>query len=91
MPRPHVENSRVELKLRPEDKAVLVRAAALDRLDLTAILLRAALPQAEAAIAREERVPLSERDSLRVLDLLEHPPAAPARLIHAAKAGYTLE
>jgi uncharacterized protein (DUF1778 family) len=33
---------------------------------------------------------LSERDSLRVLDLLENLPAAPDRLVRAANAGFTL-
>ena len=33
---------------------------------------------------------LSERDSLRVLDLLENPPAAPDRLVRIAKAGKIL-
>ena len=89
MPREHAENGRVELRLRPEDKAVLTRAAALERLDLTGFILRTVLPQAEATIAREERVALSERDSFRVLALLEHPPAAPDRLVRAAKT--TLE
>jgi uncharacterized protein (DUF1778 family) len=91
MPREHVDNGRVELRLRPEDKAVLARAAALERLDLTSFILRAALPQAQAAITEAEKLRLSERDSLRVLDLLENPPDPPARLIRAAKAGFVLE
>jgi hypothetical protein len=33
---------------------------------------------------------LSERDSLRIIDLLENPPAAPECLVRAAKAGFTL-
>lgn len=91
MPRAHTDNGRVELRLQPEIKAVLARAAALEHVDLTGYILRTVLPQAEAVIAREERVALSEWDSLHVLELLEHPPAAPASLIRAAKAGYTLE
>lgn len=85
MPREHTENGRVELRLRPQDKALLARAAALERLDLTGFILRAVLPEAEARIAREERLALTERDSLRVLALLENPPAAPDRLVRAAK------
>lgn len=50
MPREHVDNGRVELRLKPEDKAVLARAAALERLDLTSFILRAALPRAQAVI-----------------------------------------
>jgi uncharacterized protein (DUF1778 family) len=91
MPREHVDNGRVELRLRPEDKAVLARAAALERLDLTSFILRAALPQAQAVIIEAEKLRLSERDSLRVLDLLENPPDPPARLVRAAKAGFVLE
>ena len=91
MPRTHSDTGRVELRLRPEDKAVLARAAALERTDLTGFILRAALPEAEARIAREERLALSGRDSLRVLDLLENPPAPAFRLVRAARAGYVLE
>ncbi|MGC1860869.1 MAG: DUF1778 domain-containing protein [Methylocystis sp.] len=91
MPREHVENGRVELRLKPEDKAVLARAAALERLDLTSFILRAALPQAQTVISEAETLRLSERDSLRVLDLLENPPEPSARLVRAAKAGFILE
>jgi uncharacterized protein (DUF1778 family) len=90
MPRALTDSGRVELRLRPEDKATLTRAATLKRLDLTAYILHNVLPQAEADIAEAERLTLSERDSLRLLDLLENPPAAPARLLRAAKAGFTL-
>ncbi len=90
MPRALTDSGRVELQLRPEDKATLTRAASLKRLDLTAYILRNVLPQAEADIAEAERLTLTERDSLRVLDLLENPPAAPGRLVRAAKAGFTL-
>ena len=91
MPRTHIDNGRVELRLRPEDKAVMTRAASIERLDLTGYILRTVLPQAEAIIEREERQELSGRDSLRVLELLENPPAPTARLVRAAKAGFTLE
>ncbi|MSP02381.1 MAG: DUF1778 domain-containing protein [Acetobacteraceae bacterium] len=91
MTRTHTGSGRVELRLQPEDKAVLARAAALERLDLTSFILRAAMPRAKAAIAEAEQLKLSERDSLRVLDLLENPPAPPERLLRAARAGFTLE
>lgn len=90
MPRALTDSGRVELRLRPEDKATLTRAAALKRLDLTGYILRNVLPQAQADIAEAEHLTLSERDSLRVLDLLENPPPAPERLVRAAKAGFTL-
>ncbi len=90
MTRALTESGRIELRLRPEDKATLTRAATLNRVDLTGYILRSVLPRARADIAEAERVNLSERDSLRVLDLLENPPAANERLIRAAKAGFTL-
>jgi len=90
MPRALTESGRIELRLRPEDKTTLTRAASIKRLDLTGYILGNVLPQALADISEAERLTLSERDSLRVLDLLEHPPSAPKRLVRAAKAGFTL-
>jgi uncharacterized protein (DUF1778 family) len=90
MPRALTNGGRVELRLRPEDKATLTRAAAIKRLDLTGYILRSVLPQARADISEAERLKLSERDSLRVLALLEAPPAAPDRLVRAAKTGFRL-
>lgn len=90
MPRTLTGNGRVELRLKPEDKATLSRAAAIKQRDLTGYILDLALPKAEADIAEAERLALSERDSLRVLALLENPPAAPERLVCAAKAGFRL-
>ena len=86
MPRAIADNGRIELRLKPEDKATLTRAAALKRVDLTGYILRSVLPQAEADIEAAERIKPSERDSLRVLDLLENPPLPNERLMRAAKA-----
>ena len=47
MPRALTDNGRVELRLRPEDKATLTRAASIKRLDLTGYILGKVLPQAE--------------------------------------------
>ena len=43
-------------------------------LDLTSFVMRAALPRAESVVTAAENIQLSERDSLRVLELLENPP-----------------
>ena len=83
-------NSRIELRVAPEAKAMIARAAAFEHLDLTGFILRTVLPEAAAVVAKAERLALSERDSLRVLDLLENSPVPPERLIRAAKAGQTL-
>lgn len=91
MPRAMIEdNSRVALRIRPDDKATLMRAVALEHTDLTAFVLRNALRAANAVIEQAERVKLSERDSLRVLELLEHPPEPNAKLLAAAHAMPTL-
>jgi hypothetical protein len=44
--------------------------------------------KAAADIGKAERPTLSERDSLRVVELLENPPLGPDRLVRAAKAGF---
>jgi uncharacterized protein (DUF1778 family) len=76
---------RIELRASREQKRILAAAAAYERLDLTAFVMRTALPAAEEIIARNERITLSARDSIRVLDLLEHPPKPTAALRAAAK------
>lgn len=63
-----------------------MRAVAYEHTDLTDFVLRNAIQAARAVIARAERVSLSERDSLRVLDALENPPSPNAKLLAAAKA-----
>ena len=87
MPRVAVEdNSRMSLRIRAEEKALLLRAVALKHTDLTDFVLRHALRAAKSVIEEADHVRLSERDSLLVLDLLENPPAPNARLRAAAKA-----
>jgi uncharacterized protein (DUF1778 family) len=86
MPRIAVEdNSRMSLRIRAEDKTLLLRAVALQHTDLTDFVVQHALRAAKSVIDEAERVQLSERDSLRVLDLLENPPAPNARLLAAAQ------
>jgi len=87
MPRAIVEdNRRMSLRVRPEQKALLARAAALRHTDLTGFVTRAALREAEIVIEEAESVRLSERDSLLVLNLLENPPPANERLRAAIAA-----
>ena len=87
MPRPVVEhNSRMSLRIAPEEKALLLRAVALQRTSLTDFVLKTAVEAARTVIEDAERVQLSERDSLRVLELLENPPGPNPRLRSAAAA-----
>jgi uncharacterized protein (DUF1778 family) len=87
MPRTAVDdNKRMNLRVRPEKKAMLMRAAALKNTDLTDFVLQPALREATAVIEAADHLELSERDSLLVLELLENPPPANAKLRAAAIA-----
>ncbi|MBI4909274.1 MAG: DUF1778 domain-containing protein [Acidobacteria bacterium] len=87
MPRVAVDNNqRMHLRIRPEQKATLLRAAALRDTDLTDFVLQNALREARAVIQESERITLSERDSLLVLDMLENPPQPNAKLRAAIAA-----
>ncbi len=87
MPRLAVEdNSRMSLRIAPEEKTILLRAAALKRTDLTDFVRQHSLKAARAVIEEAERLELSARDSLRVMELLENPPKPNAKLLAAAKS-----
>ena len=76
---------RIELRATREEKRLLTAAAAHERLDLTSFVMRNALPAARAAMERAERIVLSQRDSERVMALLENPPAPATALEEAAR------
>ncbi len=78
-------DDRIELRASREQKRILAAAAAYERLDLTSFVMRTTLPAAEEIVARNERIALTARDSVRVLDLLEHPPKPSAALRAAAR------
>jgi uncharacterized protein (DUF1778 family) len=85
MPRRAVDdNSRMSIRIHPDDKAEILRAAALVHADLTEFVIQYALEAAKHVIEEAEHVKLSERDSLRVLELLENPPKPNAKLESAA-------
>lgn len=80
------DNKRMNLRVSPETKAKLVRAAALRNTDLTNFVTQTALREAEAVIEAAEVVHLTARDRARVLELLEHPPKPNAKLLAAIAA-----
>ena len=87
MPRVAVnDNKRMQLRIQPEQKATLMRAAALRNTTLTDFIFQIAMREANIVIEEAERIRLSERDSLLVLDLLENPPALNAKLRGAIAA-----
>lgn len=79
-----MRNDRIELRASREQKRLLTAAAAYEKLDLTTFVMRTTLPAAEEIVARNERIALTERDTARILELLEHPPTPPAALRAAA-------
>lgn len=86
MPRIAVDdNNRMSLRIPASEKAVLLRAAAIRRTGLTDFVRHHSLQAAMSVIQEAEHIQLSERDSLKVLALLENPPEPNARLIAAAK------
>ena len=78
-------DDRIELRATKEEKRLLAAAAAYERLDVTSFIMRSALPEAHKVVDRAERVVLSQRDTVRVLKLLENPPKPTAALKAAAK------
>lgn len=74
MPRPSVDDSyRFTMNIPPLAKARLVRAAALEGTSLKDLMLRNSLRAASEVIDQAERIALSERDTQKILDLLDHP------------------
>jgi uncharacterized protein (DUF1778 family) len=76
---------RIELRATKEEKRLLAAAAAYERLDVTSFIMRNVLPTARDVVDRAERLVLSERDTARVLDLLETPPKPTPALLAAAR------
>jgi uncharacterized protein (DUF1778 family) len=78
-------DDRIEIRTTKEEKRLLMAAAEHERLDLTSFIMRNALPAARDVIEKADRIVLSERDTRRVLDLLENPPAPTQALIDAMR------
>ena len=79
-------NDRMSLRIASEEKLLLMRAAALQHTNLTEFVIRNVIPVAQKIIEDNERLALTERDSLHVLDLLDNPPVPNDKLLAAAFA-----
>lgn len=87
MPQIAVENNdRMSLRIAPEEKSLLMRAAALQHTNMTEFVIRNVVSAARKVIEQSERLELTETDSLHVLDLLDEPPAPNEKLMAAAFA-----
>jgi uncharacterized protein (DUF1778 family) len=62
------------LRLRAGDKAKIMRASALKHMDLTRFIVHRALTAAHELIEQAERLKLTGRDNIRILELLDNPP-----------------
>ena len=76
---------RIELRATKEEKRILATAAAYERLDVTSFIIGKVLPAAREVVDRAERIVLSDRDTVRVLELLENPPKPTPALMAAAR------
>jgi len=74
------------LRIASDEKLLLMRAAALQHTNLTEFVIRNVVSAAEKIIDDHERLALTERDSLRMLELLDNPPAPNDKLMAAAFA-----
>ncbi|MGE7156782.1 DUF1778 domain-containing protein [Methylorubrum rhodesianum] len=70
----------MNLRISPEVKAKLFRAAAIRDTDLTSFVTQIALREAEAVIQADEVRRLTEQDRTHILELLEQPPRPNAKL-----------
>lgn len=88
MPRAAVsDNERLSFRIKPADKATILRATEIaGAAGITDFVMRTVLEASRDIIQRNDRIVLSERDGLRVLEALENPPAPNEKLIAAAKA-----
>lgn len=87
MPRAVVDSTpRLSLRVSPEAKAMLLRAALLRNTDLTDFVMQSSLREAREVIREAEVMRVSDSSHRQLLDLLENPPPPNARLVAAALA-----
>ncbi|HEX7043577.1 MAG TPA: DUF1778 domain-containing protein [Burkholderiales bacterium] len=84
-----VATERIDVRVSPEAKKLLIRATELLGSNLTAFVLESAQERAAAVVERYERLHLSDRDRDRLLDALDNPPPPSERLLKALRAAAT--
>ncbi len=78
--RASARGGRIDFRMSPNTKDLLVRAAALRGTNLTSFVLESAQERAAEPIERHERLKLTNRDRDRLLAALAEPPRAVAAL-----------
>ena len=80
------ENNQIVFRIRPAGKALIMRASAPTQTEITDFILKTAPQEAQTVIDEHERIKLTCRDSLFVLELLENPPQPNVKLRKTARA-----
>jgi uncharacterized protein (DUF1778 family) len=80
---PSVRAGRLGFRLDPQTKALIERAAHLERRKITDFCVTALMDAARRTIAEHETLVLSERDHKAFFDALIHPPEPSERLFRA--------
>ena len=78
--RPATKDSRIDLRVTSEQKALLEQAAALKGVSLSAYTLLHLLPIAQQEMENQEKLTLSNRDRDLFLSALENPPKLKGKL-----------
>ncbi len=76
------------MRLTRKDKALIQAAASHERMDISTFVLSNVVREARAIVQDSGRVTLSERDSRRLVRLLENPPLLTSGLRKAIEAKY---
>lgn len=72
---PKQKNENLHIRVTPEQKALLVKAAKITGLDTSAFILQHCLREARKELRTIERITLSSTDSATFLNALAQPPA----------------
>lgn len=85
MPRTAQRQERISIRLSPQSKQKLERAAAYADKTLTDFVVDVALQKADSVVRKHETITLSPDEWARFQDLLLNPPATNARLKKAMR------
>lgn len=81
----HTATDRIEMRLPPEEKGLLARAAQLEGVKLSQFVLTPALKRARKVIAEAERITTTAKGYKDILDALAKPPKPTKALITAMR------
>lgn len=80
-----IKTERLDVRLTPEHKRLIERAALVTEQPLTSFVLASVLESARTTLEKESRTVLSERDALRFLAMLDEDRKPAPALIRAVK------